>query len=368
MVRVMSGPMPSDSVRVLTVGSIPPEWGGPSAGGVATVHRAILEAFIDSETIELVGVIPARSVDESLVPSRLPIVNDISKERYEELAASADVILMNHVAHRWGDHEARSEGTPVVGFIHSWAHYLESSNREEARRRIQKNIGGMSYLVFPSDACAGLGASLGFEYPVGVRVIRNTVPLMHADRMPLQRRRGVVFVGTLNDRKRAHLVVDACARLQAPLTIVGDGPNRADLEVLAEGGDVQFAGEVPPLAVRELLLSSEALCVPSRSEGFPLVYLEAAASGTPSVGHGPTIDELSDAVGMSCGVGVSPDASIDEVESALREVLGRRWRHRTMRRRVLDVLGPGTLAPQFVELVHEVAAAASSEDEPDQSR
>ncbi|MEA3502673.1 MAG: glycosyltransferase family 4 protein, partial [Actinomycetota bacterium] len=349
------------SVRVLTVGSIPPEWGGSVAGGVATVHRSLVEAFLKSNAVDLVGVIPTRRVDESLIPGVVPLVQDSTEEGFKELASSVDVILMNHITHRWADYQARTRETPCIGFVHSWSKYLRSSDPDAVRRHLKQNMIGMTCLVFPSRFCADEGESLGFEYPVGVRVIRNSVPQLYESEPPIRDRRGVVFIGALNDWKRPDLVIEACAQLQVPLSIVGDGPNRARLEYLAGDGDVQFKGELPPSEVRELLLASEALCVPSRSESFGLVYLEAAASGTPSVGHGPSISELFETVGVPCGVGVPPDATVEQVVTALREVLDHQWDHRMMHQGAIRALGPDRFAAQFVDLVTEVASSEESD-------
>jgi glycosyltransferase involved in cell wall biosynthesis len=70
--------------------------------------------------------------------------------------------------------------------------------------------------------------------------------------------------------------------LPAPLLLVGDGRERADLERRARAcgaGAVRLCGPVPGAAA--LMPAFDAVLVPSRDEGFGLVALEAMAAGVP---------------------------------------------------------------------------------------
>jgi phosphatidylinositol alpha-1,6-mannosyltransferase len=69
--------------------------------------------------------------------------------------------------------------------------------------------------------------------------------------------------------------------------IVGDGDGRPELEALAYSlgvaGAVTFHGVVPEETLRSLYAAATAFVMPSRGEGFGLVYLEAMAHGTPVI-------------------------------------------------------------------------------------
>jgi phosphatidyl-myo-inositol dimannoside synthase len=71
----------------------------------------------------------------------------------------------------------------------------------------------------------------------------------------------------------------------ATLWIVGDGDLRADLEVLASqrgvGDSVKFWGRVSDGEKQRLIANCRCLAMPSRAEGFGLVYLEAMRVGRP---------------------------------------------------------------------------------------
>jgi len=77
------------------------------------------------------------------------------------------------------------------------------------------------------------------------------------------------------------------AHQNAHLHIVGDGVDRTRLKAIAdalpEPGVVTFLGRVSDEALRRELTSCQLFALPSRKEGFGLVYLEAMAAGKPCV-------------------------------------------------------------------------------------
>ncbi len=67
------------------------------------------------------------------------------------------------------------------------------------------------------------------------------------------------------------------------LVLVGDGDDRPRLEQIARDvrADVQFTGRVDDAARDAYLQACRCFCLPSRGEGFGLVYLEAMRAGKP---------------------------------------------------------------------------------------
>jgi glycosyltransferase involved in cell wall biosynthesis len=103
---------------------------------------------------------------------------------------------------------------------------------------------------------------------------------------------GAVTVGRLTAQKRVDLVLEAVARLRAdgralPLTIIGDGPERANLErralELGLGGETRFVGAVPPAAVPAAVGDADVLAFPAVGEGLGLAAAEALMLGIPVV-------------------------------------------------------------------------------------
>jgi glycosyltransferase involved in cell wall biosynthesis len=77
------------------------------------------------------------------------------------------------------------------------------------------------------------------------------------------------------------------ARTSISLEIVGDGDDRARLENLTHRLGVQnlvnFRGRATDRALQETLSNSHVFVLPSKKEGFGLVYLEAMAAGLPCI-------------------------------------------------------------------------------------
>jgi glycosyltransferase involved in cell wall biosynthesis len=102
----------------------------------------------------------------------------------------------------------------------------------------------------------------------------------------------IVFAGRHIPEKRVPSIIPALALVRASLpqlraAILGDGPERPDvLRLVAELG-LDEAVEVPGFVGTEEVSAflARALCMilPSRREGYGLVVIEAAATGTPSI-------------------------------------------------------------------------------------
>jgi len=79
--------------------------------------------------------------------------------------------------------------------------------------------------------------------------------------------------------------------------IVGDGPERRRLVALARAldleGTVEFSGQVPFGELAAAYASCDVFCLPSRQEGFGIVFLEAMAAARPIVAcHDTAAEEL----------------------------------------------------------------------------
>ncbi|WP_299819468.1 glycosyltransferase family 4 protein [uncultured Jannaschia sp.] len=100
----------------------------------------------------------------------------------------------------------------------------------------------------------------------------------------------LVFVGRLAPVKGLRILLDAFdrareARPDMHLTIIGDGPDRAELECLAAPLEaaVTFTGALSQADVAARLAAADALVLPSFAEGVPVVLMEAMASGKPVI-------------------------------------------------------------------------------------
>jgi colanic acid/amylovoran biosynthesis glycosyltransferase len=129
---------------------------------------------------------------------------------------------------------------------------------------------------------------------VGLRPVAKVVMGVDPDAFrrarPYPGTRHVLAIGRLVEKKGFSYLIAAAALLDdVTVTIIGDGPLRAELEALARGGRVELAGARPPEAVREALEAADLLAVPSvvardgDRDSMPVVAKEALAMEVPVV-------------------------------------------------------------------------------------
>jgi glycosyltransferase involved in cell wall biosynthesis len=112
------------------------------------------------------------------------------------------------------------------------------------------------------------------------------------------RRHGALFVGRLRGEKGGAELMEAWTRIDYPLRILGDGPERQRLTALAPS-NVTFEGRVGAERVRTAMREASFLVLPSLVyENFPLAVAEAFATGLPVVAyrHGAFADIIEDRV------------------------------------------------------------------------
>jgi len=138
----------------------------------------------------------------------------------------------------------------------------------------------------------------------------------------------LLFVGRLSPEKGVLLLIEATAKLRregvrAELVMIGDGPSRGELERAVSnqglGDAVTLLGWCDSERVRQELMTSRALVLPSFAEGLPIVLLEALALHRPVIStYVAGIPELVEP-GKS-GFLVAP-GSVEELAAAMRSVI-----------------------------------------------
>jgi glycosyltransferase involved in cell wall biosynthesis len=113
-----------------------------------------------------------------------------------------------------------------------------------------------------------------------IRVVRNPVVPFTDTRIAAEDNRSLVYVGRLEPDKGVGTLAQAAARTGVPVTLVGDGPMRAELEAM--DAPLTLTGWADRARIGGLVRDARALVMPSRHpEPFALVIAEAAASGLP---------------------------------------------------------------------------------------
>jgi glycosyltransferase involved in cell wall biosynthesis len=220
---------------------------------------------------------------------------------------AVDVLVQDELAHpslAWLNGRLRRRARfPLVGLVH----LLRSSGDWPAwqaplyRRVERRYLASLDGLIYVSQANRDLSqALLGsappgvVAYPAGDHLDSAVTPEQITCRALAPGPLEVIFVGSLIRRKALHTLVEALGRLPAGawrLTAIGSpaaDPDyarrvRRQIEQAGLGEHICLTGELPNPQVGERLVRSHVLVLPSQSEGFPAVYLEAMAHGLPVI-------------------------------------------------------------------------------------
>ena len=180
------------------------------------------------------------------------------------------------------------------GFTFSFTMHGPGEFFETMRWRLDEKIRRALFVCCISDFCRSQGMIFGPpENWDRMLVVHCGVDPEHFQPIQHQGRGSrVLFVGRLARPKGVPILLDAIAKLREShpdvrLSIVGDGPDRQQLEstarTLGVESQVRFLGYQSQSQVRELLKQSDVFAMASFAEGIPVVLMEAMASGVPVV-------------------------------------------------------------------------------------
>lgn len=307
------------------------------------------------------------------------LLDNASPELGERLDTDVDIMLQDELAHPSLVYHNRSLPYPIVSIVH---HLRASESRRLSRfyRAVERSyLQTVDAVVCNStvtrDVVTGLGVDRSATVvapPAGDRFD----PAIDADAIDDRAHDGslrVVYVGNLAPRKGVDTLVDAVsmAACDAELTVVGRAVDtgyvasvRKRIAESSLGARVELVGELPDADLAATLRSAHVIAVPSRYEGFGIVYLEGMSFGLPAIATraGGATDVVTDG---ETGVLVDPDtpsavaralAALDADRDRLAE-MGTAARQRyenhpdwsTTAARVRDLLdatvdGPGAVA------------------------
>jgi glycosyltransferase involved in cell wall biosynthesis len=222
---------------------------------------------------------------------------------------------------------SRSVGVPVVIHVHGAA-FKEFYRRSPRLLQfyIRVTLEGADAVIALGETWAG--ALRQIAPSARIAVVSNAVePRTPVDQPGPGEPVHVLFLGEIEDRKGAFLLLDAwsqLADLSLPgghdLVMAGGGAvaraqNR--VEELGIADQVQVTGWVAPAQVEPLLSGSHVLVLPSTFEGQPMAVLEAMAHGLCVVAT--DVGGVSDLVD-DCGV-LLPVGGLTSLVDALRQVI-----------------------------------------------
>jgi teichuronic acid biosynthesis glycosyltransferase TuaC len=215
------------------------------------------------------------------------------------------------------------------------------------RAKIRETISRADKIIAVCRALGDVAIELGARAD-RLRVIPNGVDTSRfypIDR--IEARRGIGFhdygplflaIGALIPRKGHEYLIEALALLRAAgsrakLAIIGEGPSRQKLSKLINSrglnSSVHLVGSIPHGELYRWLSASDATCLASSREGWPTVFFESWACGTPVIAtavHGAPEAICSPRYGILVG---RQDPGL--LAAAMREVLVSDWDKGAMR-------------------------------------
>ena len=371
--------------RLLTVGAVPPEWGGELRGGVTRFTATLLDEMRSRpwrHRIEPLGVLipPPHRVRRRVADARSPLPifmqpKDARPRRFTQVLLERerpDVVLLNNLAAFNGARYARVQAqvapeVPIVAVVHEWRaiRSKEGERFERFHANAQAGLDAVAAVVFPSEHTRLQGAGeLGLRYPERALVINNPIQPAFADgaRDISGPREGVAFVASFNPRKNPEALVRAAAlQPEMRLTMQGRGPEKERIEALVAELGLSDRVSFPPFSggkrhvgdVADVMRSAEVLCLPSRSESFALVIVEALAMGTPVAGFGPTLTEIQDRLGIEVGEPIF-DPTPENVAAAIESVRARSWDRERLRRAAIAEFSTQAVTRRYSRLLRSV--------------
>lgn len=314
-----------------------------ASGHTARGHTVTIAAIMDTATNPFVEEARASGLDVRVIHSPARSIRPERAGVRAVLASSHFNILHSH-GYRSDILDigvARSMHVPSVSTLHGF-----SATDRKARTYEWLQLRGVrraSAIVAVSSNVAQRLAQSGAPAR-SIHLIRNaaTPPTQQLDRSEARVRLGlgdgfqIGWIGRLSAEKGPDVMLESMSHLSdVPVTLsfVGDGPDRRALAERAANSGVDsrilFHGRVADAA--QLLRAFDVIAVSSRTEGTPMVVLEAMAAGVPivatSVGGIPDMlsaheallvesenpDALAAAIRISLG---DPDRSTERAQSA----------------------------------------------------
>jgi len=293
----------------------------------------------------------------------------------DHIASVGPDLLHTHLGYAdlLGGLAARSLGVPSVSTIHvmSWG----GSSRDRAKERLMflARRHRAAKVIAVSEAARRCYLQTGWDRPEHVVAIHNGICAKTKPGVGLRLRAELgigegdllaAMVAVLRPGKGHEIAALAVRALREEypnlkLLVIGDGPNRAEIE-----RQLEVAGDAVVMTgfrtdVLDLLDGADLLLHPSRIDAFPTALLEALATRTPviasAVGGIPEI--ITDA---ETGLLLGAPPTVKELSQALRRLLGDPALRRAMGDRGLQVFNANFTAKRWIERLLPVYQSALS--------
>lgn len=279
-------------------------------GGIAKYNRDLLTALCEYDVAAQVLAIPRHVVEPiDATPLRVSYIEEASKGKLSYLrhactsamATRYDVVVCAHVnLLPLATLLAGARQVPLVLTIHG----IEAWE-PHPRWQVRALLPFVSAVASVSEFTKQRFASWAGAVAERIRVIPNTIDLSRyrpgarnqqlAAKLNLDKRAVIMTLGRLSRLERYKGVDEVLEAIPSLVTdipnltylVVGDGDDRARLEEKARslgiGDHVVFSGYVSETEKADYYRLANVFVMPSRGEGFGIVFLEAIACGLPVI-------------------------------------------------------------------------------------
>jgi glycosyltransferase involved in cell wall biosynthesis len=175
-----------------------------------------------------------------------------------------------------------------------------------------------------------------------------------------ERQKYVAWVGMLRHPKRPDLLLEIASKADALQFIVCGGPSDhrsptgysdTIVNALKRLPNVDYRGQVPPEHAHDVIANASVLLSTSEGEGFPNVFLESWASGTPVVSITIDPDHAIEQLGLG-SVSGNVEQAIHDMTELIRSPQRREAISVQARRYILDKHGEQFVTTCFDRTVH----------------
>ncbi len=269
----------------------------PHPGGIE-YHVMKLSEYLSSQGIEVIVLTTTPNPCHKRLPFRVyrfkplvePLRNPLSFKlaiKFREL--SKDAIAHLHSPYTFSTLLTYPLSEKAVITLHGRPYYKGIAGLfAKVHERVSLILTRGAHFIALTEIDASYLSNMGIPKE-RVHVIPNFVDVEElkflSEGVEFNPRYDLIYVGGLVEAKGIDQLIIDVSKIGISLAIVGDGPLRSKLEGLASrlGANVHFLGRLPREKVIPMYSSSRAVILPSRSEGFPTVVLEALALGKPTI-------------------------------------------------------------------------------------
>lgn len=263
---------------------------------VPAVEQAGVDVDVVCGTPAVAAEFERRGITASVVPVRSKFDLAGAAALRRRLGGADVVHTHDRRAGLFGRLLARAQRAGVVHTLHgipervalelgaqAGAH-VSRTIRDRATLGAEALLARLGTVIIPSKALADFLVRHGFPRR-RIRVIPSGVVVQRSSPAPIGRPPAVGTAATLDHHKGVDVLLQACARIEVPLTleIFGEGAARPELEALAAGLGVAatFHGFVENF--RDQIGRLDVFVLPTRGDNLPVAILEAMANAVPVV-------------------------------------------------------------------------------------